>query len=62
MIYSKLGMTNLKVSRLGLGTAEIGFAYGIGPRSLPSEDEAIKLLNSAVELGITYFMVLLKNG
>ena len=55
MIYSKLGMTNLKVSRLGLGTAEIGFAYGIGPRSLPSEDEAIKLLNSAVELGITYF-------
>src|SRR3989338_5072083 len=50
-----LGRTNLKVSRLGLGTAEIGFAYGIGLRTLPSEDEAVKLLKKAVNLGINYF-------
>ena len=45
----------MKISRLGLGTAEVGFAYGIGPRSLPSEEEAIDLLKKAVDLGITYF-------
>lgn len=42
-------------SRLGLGTAEIGFAYGIGPRELPSEDTAITLLKEAVDLGVTFF-------
>lgn len=55
MIYKTLGRTGLRVSRLGLGTAEIGFAYGIGKRTLPSEEEAIRLLKTAVELGITYF-------
>ncbi|QQG45424.1 MAG: aldo/keto reductase [Candidatus Sungiibacteriota bacterium] len=50
-----LGRTGLVVSRLGLGTAEIGFAYGLGKRSLPDEKEAIRLLNIAVGMGITYF-------
>lgn len=50
-----LGKTGLSVSRLGLGTAEIGFAYGLGTPSLPSEEEAIKLLKTAVELGVTFF-------
>lgn len=49
------GKTGLSVSRLGLGTAEIGFAYGLGTSSLPSEEEAIKLLRTAVELGVTFF-------
>lgn len=49
-----LGKTNLIVSRLGLGTVEIGLEYGIGPKSLPTEQEAITLLKSAVELGVTY--------
>lgn len=55
MLYKILGRTGLRVSRLGLGTAEIGFSYGIGPRELPSEQLAISLLELAVDLGITYF-------
>lgn len=42
-------------SRIGLGTVEIGIAdYGVGSRGLPSEQEAIALLKTAVESGITY--------
>lgn len=50
-----LGKTGLSMSRLGLGTAEIGFAYGLGAPELPSEADAIKLLRTAVELGVTFF-------
>lgn len=49
-----LGRTNLAVSPLGLGTTEIGYNYGIGPRDLPSEEEAAELLNKALELGINF--------
>ncbi len=55
MEYRTLGRTGLKVSRIGLGTAEIGFAYGVGPRILPPENEAVKLLKRAVSLGVNYF-------
>src|SRR3989338_2541411 len=50
-----LGKTGLAVSSLGLGTAEIGFVYGIGVRTLPDEREAIALLKRAVERGVTFF-------
>jgi aryl-alcohol dehydrogenase-like predicted oxidoreductase len=55
MKFSALGRTGLKVSRIGLGTAEIGFSYGLGERPLPSESEAIDLLKQSVDLGITFF-------
>jgi L-galactose dehydrogenase len=55
MHRSVLGKTTLEVSRLGLGTAEIGFAYGLGTPVLPSEEEAVQLLKTAVELGVTFF-------
>jgi len=55
MYRSILGKTGLKVSRIGLGTAEIGFSYGLGERPLPSEAEAINLLKCAVDLGLTFF-------
>jgi aryl-alcohol dehydrogenase-like predicted oxidoreductase len=49
-----LGRTGLNVSRIGLGTTEIGFVYGIGKRSVPNRSDAIKLLKEAVHLGITF--------
>lgn len=49
-----LGKTGLKVSRIGLGTVEIGLAYGIGVKDLPTEKEAEHILRSAVEMGVTY--------
>lgn len=49
-----LGRTGLSVSALGLGTTEIGYTYGIGPRSVPTDDEAVALLMHAVDLGITF--------
>ena len=55
MEYKTLGRTGLRVSRIGLGTAELGFAYGIGCRSLPTEAEAIWLLQHAVNWGVNYF-------
>lgn len=51
---SKLGRTDLVVSRLGLGTVELGYVYGIGPRSLPTEAEAERVIREAIELGITF--------
>jgi len=55
-----LGRTNLNISSLGLGTAEIGFPYGIeakygGVKELISDKDADAFLRSAVELGVTYF-------
>ncbi|TSC71913.1 MAG: oxidoreductase, aryl-alcohol dehydrogenase-like [Parcubacteria group bacterium Gr01-1014_38] len=50
----KLGWTGFPVSVLGLGTVELGMKYGIGAEAPPPKDEAIALLNYAVEKGITY--------
>ncbi|KKW19672.1 MAG: Oxidoreductase, aldo/keto reductase family [Parcubacteria group bacterium GW2011_GWA2_51_10] len=49
-----LGRTGLSVSCIGLGTAEIGYTYGIGPRTVPTEEDVIALLHRAVELGVTF--------
>lgn len=44
----------MEVSLLGLGTVEIGLEYGIGAKKLPEEQEAITILKTAVDAGITY--------
>jgi aryl-alcohol dehydrogenase-like predicted oxidoreductase len=44
-----LGKTDLRVSRLGLGLAEIGLEL-----VLKREDEVIRLLNEALDAGITF--------
>jgi aryl-alcohol dehydrogenase-like predicted oxidoreductase len=47
----KLGNSNLEVSALGLGC--MGMSYGYGPA--PDKQEMVKLIHSAVELGVTFF-------
>ena len=49
-----LGKTGFEVSRIGLGTVEIGLAYGIGVGEVPSDAEAERILKTAIDLGITY--------
>ena len=47
----KLGKSNLEVSALGLGC--MGLSYGYGPAT--DKQEAIKLIRTAFERGITFF-------
>jgi aryl-alcohol dehydrogenase-like predicted oxidoreductase len=47
----KLGSSNLQVSAIGLGC--MGLSYGYGPAA--DKQGAIKLIRSAVELGVTFF-------
>jgi len=47
----KLGSCNLEVSALGLGC--MGLSYGYGPAT--DKQDAIKLIRSAAELGVTFF-------
>ncbi len=55
MVKRKLGRTNLEIFPLALGTVELGYQYGIGPRKLPSDLEATTLLQRAVDLGVNFF-------
>lgn len=59
MEYISLGRTNLRVSRLALGTAAFGLErYGIcaaGEAGAVSEEVAIHLIRAAVEQGINFF-------
>jgi hypothetical protein len=49
MEMRKLGNTDLQVSRLGLGLAEIGFELGTG-----EEQQASRVLNAALDAGINF--------
>ncbi len=51
----KLGWTGFPVSVLGLGTVELGMAYGIRVEQPPPRGEAVALLRYAADQGITYF-------
>ena len=55
MNYRRLGRTNLQVSEISLGTVELGMDYGIpvqGEQRRPSEADAARLLNCALDLGV----------
>ena len=52
MQYSTLGRTGLRVSRAGFGGGGIGQVWGA-----TTEDEAIRSVHRALELGITFFDV-----
>jgi len=47
----KLGNSNLEVSALGLGCMGLSFAYG----QAPDKQDAIKLIRTAFERGVTFF-------
>ncbi|RFP08272.1 aldo/keto reductase [Duganella sp. BJB488] len=51
MIKRTLGASGLEVSAVGLGCMGLSFAYG----PAPDKQDAIKLVRSAVELGVTFF-------
>lgn len=52
-----LGRTGLQVSEIGLGTVELGLDYGVpvaGEHLRPSAEHAARLLNRALDLGVTF--------
>src|SRR5690242_249870 len=51
MKQRKLGNTDLKVSAIGLGC--MGLSFGLGPAT--EKSEAIEVIRSAVERGVTLF-------
>jgi aryl-alcohol dehydrogenase-like predicted oxidoreductase len=55
MRYRRLGRTDLNVSEISLGTVELGLDYGIGAGGRPSEREAARLIDRAIELGVNFF-------
>jgi 1-deoxyxylulose-5-phosphate synthase len=57
MQYSTLGNTNLKVSRLALGTVELGMDYGFRNSAhykRPDVDDAIRIVHRSLDLGINF--------
>ena len=46
-----LGKSGLEVSAIGLGCMGLSFAYG----PAPAKADAITLIRSAVDLGVTFF-------
>ena len=58
MNYRRLGRTGLNVSRLSLGTVELGMPYGVGEVgncTPPSSAEAVRLVQMAADAGINLF-------
>ena len=55
MEYHLLGNTDLKISRLGLGTVQLGMPYGLGLPVPPSDDECVRFLHRALDTGINFF-------
>jgi aryl-alcohol dehydrogenase-like predicted oxidoreductase len=57
MNYRVLGRTGLRVPEISFGAVEIGLDYGIsagGANLRPSEDQARRLLERALELGVNF--------
>ena len=53
-----LGQTGIQVSEIAFGGVEIGLPYGIGIKSkadMPSQEESVRLLHTAVDSGINFF-------
>jgi len=57
MEYRKLGRSNVKVSRLCLGTGNFGYDTGsfVGSWAATNEKEAFRIMDAALEAGINFF-------
>jgi aryl-alcohol dehydrogenase-like predicted oxidoreductase len=56
MVYKKLGRSNVKVSRLCLGTGNFGYGFDFaGNWGCTGEAEAFKIMDAALEAGINFF-------
>lgn len=65
MRQKALGKTGLMVSEIAFGTVSLGLPYGLGVSSkadMPSEQEAIGLLNEALDKGINFYDTALAYG
>ena len=54
----RLGHTNIRVSEIAFGCAAIGAVYGMnvrGAEDMLTDDQAVNLLNSALDRGINFF-------
>jgi len=58
----QLGNTDLWVSRLGLGTVQLGMAYGYDNEPPPADSDAIYLIRHALDLGINFIDTAAKYG
>ena len=54
MTYSELGSTHLNISRIGLGTVQLGMPYGLDNASPPSDSACIDLVHKALDAGINF--------
>ena len=54
MPYRRLGGSGLKVSRIGLGTWKMGYPER-GDGSRVGRDQAVRILDRALELGVTFW-------
>ncbi len=57
LTHSKISSTNISLSEIGLGTVKFGRNTDIKypkPFDLPSDNDLIKILNTAAELGVNY--------
>lgn len=57
MNYRLLGRTGLRISEISLGTVELGLDYGVpvaGEHLRPPVEEASRLLNRALDLGVNF--------
>ncbi len=54
MICSPLGTSGITVSRLGLGTVQLGMPYGLDGAAPPEDQECIALIRRAVDAGIQF--------
>ncbi len=58
MQHRTLGRTGIQVSEISFGGVEIGLPYGIGIKTIadmPGNEEAIHILQAALECGINFF-------